>query len=187
MHSAFLRSRPAILLLAGSLLTSLVLGAGFVVFHRIYDLGGVALQQVDPMTGEQVKRQVLEPARHFVGAGRLESPTASYLLMPCTTEERPPYQGRVYVNFDVPSITETPAYFRAIAEAMKARGWREGLPPNRHPGGRTLARDGVTAVYYRDREVPGRGVLQISGDCRTVTDYNAETSGFVDITGQLRP
>lgn len=179
-----LRSRAAIALIAAALLTSLSLGVGFVVTHRIYDLRGAAMRPVDPLTDAQSRQQVLEPARQFVAAG-LQSPSASYLLMSCTNDETPLYQGTVYLNFDVPSITETPAYFRRIAAAMVARGWHEGLAPNRHPGGRTLAKDGVTAVYYRSPEVQGRGVLEINGECRNMTDHSLDTVGFVDVTEQL--
>ena len=186
MQSFHLRSRPTVLLLAASLLTSLVLGVVVVVFHRVYDLGGEASRPAaEPFTDEQSRQQVLTPAREFVSAGKLKAATGGYLLKSCSTEEQPPYQGTMYVNFDLPTITETPAYFRAIARAMKERGWREGLPPGRHPGGHTLARDGLIAVYYRDLDFAGRGVLQISGECRNLTDHSADSSGFVDVTGEL--
>ena len=179
-----LRNRAAIALIAAALLISLVLGVGFVVTHRIYDLRGAAMRPVDPLSDAQSRQQVLEPARQFVAAG-LQSPSASYLLMSCTNDEEPLYQGSIYLNFDVPSITETPAYFRRIAAAMTARGWHEGLAPNRHPGGRTLAKDGVTAVYYRSPDIQDRGVLEINGECRNMTDHSLDTIGFVDVTEQL--
>lgn len=187
MRSFPLRSRAAILLLAASLLTTFALGVLVVVFHRIYDLGGMASQPPpEPLTDEQSRRQVLDPARQFVSIGGLTGATGGYLLMSCSTEEQPPYQGTAYVNFDLPSIAATPGYFRDIARAMTERGWREGLAPGRHPGGHTLAKDGVIAVYYRDIDQAGRGVLEISGECRNITDHSTDTSGFVDITGELR-
>ncbi|MGI9125642.1 MAG: hypothetical protein ACR2JM_12965 [Mycobacterium sp.] len=186
MVTAHLRSRAAITGIAAVLLTSLVLGVAFVVAHRVYDLRGAAVRPVDPLSDEQTRQQVLEPARHFVGTGRVANPTASYLLASCTSDEQPPYQGTVYLNFDVPSITETLGLFREIARGMKARGWHEGLPPNHHPGGVTLGKDGVTAVYYRHPDTPGRGVLEIVGECRNLTDHSFDTSGFVDITGDVK-
>ncbi|MFM9033344.1 MAG: hypothetical protein ACKOQ4_03530 [Mycobacterium sp.] len=181
-----LRSRSAIALLAASLLTTLVLGVVVVVFHRVFDLGGRASQPApEALDDEQSRSQVLEPARQFVRAGKLRSATGGYLLMSCGTEEQPPYQGTVYMNFDVPTVTETPAYFREIARAMKDLGWREGLPPGRHPGGHTLAREGLIAVYHRDADQPGRGVLEISGECRNMTDHSADSTGFVDVTREL--
>lgn len=187
MNSTVLRTRPVIIATAATLLTSLTLGLAFVATHRIYDLRGEAVEApAVPLTSEQARRQVLDSARQFVGAGRLGDPTASYLLMSCRGDDGPPYQGSAYLTFDVPSITETPAYFREIAGAMKARGWKEGLPPNRHPGGWTLARDGLTAVYHRHPDVPGRGVLKIYGECRTVTDHRSDGRGFVDVTAAVR-
>jgi len=182
-----LRSRPAIFLIAATLLTSLTLGVAFVVAHRIYDLRGAAVAPVEPLSDDQARQQVLESARLFVGAGRMTDPAATYLLMSCPGDGEPPYQGNLYLNFAVPTIAETPAYFRRIAGAMKERGWLEGLPPGRNPGGRTLAKDGVTAVYYRDSDLPERGVLQISGECRIMSDHRFDDTGFVDVTGELRP
>lgn len=188
MNSPNLRSGPAVLMIAAALLTSLTLGLAFVVVHRIYDLRGAAVEApADPLTADEAGRQVLGPAREFVRAGRLEAPRATYLLMSCSGDDQPPYQGAVFLEFDVPSIAATPAYFREIAGAMKARGWHEGLPPARHPGGWTLARDGLAAVYHRHPDLPGRGVLKIYGECRTVTDHRLDTTGFVDVTAALRP
>lgn len=188
MNGSILRSRTVTLLTAAALLTSLTLGIAFVAAHRVYDLRGAAVDApAVPLTADEARRQVLDQARQFVGAGRLEAPSASYLLMSCGSEDGPPYQGSVYLTFDVPSITETPAYFRTIAAAMKARGWNEGLPPKRFPGGRTLAKDGSSALYHRHPDLPGRGLLKIYGPCRTVTDHRLDTTGFVDVTAALRP
>jgi hypothetical protein len=70
---------------------------------------------------------------------------------------------------------------------MKARGWHEGVSPTRYPGGRTLAKDGSSALYHRHPDLPGRGLLKIYGPCRTVTDHRLDTTGFVDVTAALRP
>lgn len=186
MNSSTLRSRPAVLLIGAALAVSLVLGSAFVTLHRTRDLRGAAVEApADPHSDAESRDQVLQAARQFVSAGRLGAPNGSYLLQSCTPNNEPPYQGTAYLNFDVPSITETPGYFREIAAALAARGWTEGLPPNSHPGGKVLARDGMTALYYRDPDTPGRAVLQIYGECRNTTDHRAGPPGFVDITGQL--
>ena len=166
---------------------SLTLGVAFVVAHRVYDLRGPAVQQsvAAPLTDAQSRQQVLETARQFVSAGEFRAANGTYLLATCTADEQPPYKGTADLNFELPTIAETPAYFRKIARAMKARGWREGLPPGHHPGGFTLAKDGVVAVYYRHPDVPRRGVLEIDGECRNVTDHKSDITGFIDITGQL--
>lgn len=186
MDSAVLRSRPVQLLTAGALLVSLVFGITFVALHHIKDLRGEAVEApTHPLTDDQSKDQVLASARQFVAAGRLKGATGSYLLMPCREDDDPLYQGSLYVNFDLPTIRETPAYFREIARNLSGGGWREGVPPGHHPGGKVLAKDGVAAVYYRHPDVPGRGVLQIYGECRNVADHRMDPTGFIDVSREL--
>lgn len=179
MDTTHLRSRSARVLTAVALVMSIVLASAFIVVH----------QDKEPpdhtLTDEQTMGEVLESARLFVRAGKLRNPTGSYLLQSCENADEPPYQGSAYITFDVPSITATPEFFREIARAMKSAGWDEGLPDNRHPGGKALARQGVTAYYYRDPDVPGRGVLQIYGVCGNVGDHRGDTAGFIDITDRL--
>lgn len=183
---ATLRSRPAQLLMVGTLLVSLILGAVFITLHRTEDLRGAAVERpAHPLTDAQAKEQVVTTARQFVAAGRFKRATGSYILMACREDEDPIYQGSLYLNFDLPTIRETPAYFREIARNLAKSGWREGVPPGHHPGGKTLSRDGVAAVYYRHPDLPGRGVLQIYGECRDVADHRLDDTGFLDVTREL--
>jgi hypothetical protein len=179
-----IRARTVRSLLAATLLCSLTLGVAFVVAHRRYDLRGIT--QVVPVDDEQSRRQVVDPARQFVEANALRVASGSYLLASCTSEERPPYRGQVYLTFAVPSVAQTRAYFAGIADAMTVRGWRVGTRPDHHPEGWTLVKDGVVASYYRSPEVPDRGVLRIDGECRDFADHQSDTTGFVDITGYLK-
>ncbi|MGV0991913.1 MAG: hypothetical protein ACOYBX_00025 [Mycobacterium sp.] len=186
MDSAVVRSRPVMMLIAGALLINLVFGAAFITLHRIKDLHGAAVDPpAHPLTDEQSKDQVMTTARQFVAAGRLRGTTASYLLMPCREDGDPLYQGSLYMNFDLPTILETPALFREIARNLSAGGWREGVPPGHHPGGKVLGKDGMAAVYYRHPDVLGRGVVQIYGECRNVADHSMDTTGFVDVSREL--
>jgi len=178
-----LRSRPARLLIAAALMCSLALGVCFVVVHRVYDLRGIT--DVDPMSDDQSRRQVLDPARQFIDAGSLRVDTASYVLMSCSAEDGPPYRGRVYLTFEVPTVAKTRAVFTDLGRAMSARGWRVGTRPSRHPEGWTLSENGVIAIYYRSPDVPDRAVLQIDGECRNLTDHQSDTTGFADVTGDL--
>lgn len=185
-RGAVLRSRGVQALIAGALLISLVFGAAFITLHRIKDLRGAAVEPpAHPLTDAQSKDQVVTTARQFVAAGRLTGATASYLLMPCREGDDPIYQGSVYLNFNLPTIRETPALFREIARNLFPAGWREGVPPGHHPGGKVLGKDGMAAVYYRHPDIPGRGVLQIYGECRNVADHRMDTTGFVDISRDL--
>ncbi len=186
MDSSALRSRPVLMLLAGALLLSLVLGSTFIALHHAKDIHGAAVERpAHPLSDDQSRDQVITTARQFVTAGRLTGATGSYILMPCLEGDDPIYQGALYVNFDLPSIRETPAFFREIARNLRPGGWREGVPPGHHPGGKTLSREGIAAVYYRHPDVPGRGVLQIYGECRNVADHRLDTTGFVDISREL--
>lgn len=178
---ATLRSRPVRVLTATALAVSLLLGGVLLAMQRLE----ARPARATPMTDQQSMDQVVGHARQFVAAGRLRRASGSYILQSCQPDDGPPYQGSVYLNFDLPTITETPAFFRAIARAMNRYGWADGLPPGHHPGGKVLSKDGATAVYYRHPDVPGRGVLQIYGECRNFADHRHDASGFVDITRSL--
>lgn len=136
-----------------------------------------------PLTDDQAKTQVLDPAREI--AGTLKGVSASYLLMSCANADEPPYQGAVYLNFDVPGVLETPKYFDSIAAAMTAKGWTAAMPPNRHPGGRAFSRNGVTAIFFRTSDQAERATMQIYGECRNTTDHRRDPTGWVDVTAAL--
>lgn len=178
MNSIRLRSWSTILLIAGGLLIALILGS-------LLLMRGTGRPPVAAFSDDEARQQVLEPARQFVSAGQLKAVNGTYLLLSCASEEKPPYQGAMYVNFDIPSIAETPVYFRQIAKAMTERGWHEGLPPGHHPGGHTMAKDGVVAYFYRDPDRAGRGLLEIRGECRDTSDHQRDTNGFVDVTAEI--
>ncbi len=187
MNGIHLRSRAVLWLTAAALLTSLALGAVFITLHHVKDLRGEAVESPDvPLSDEQTMAQVLGTARQFVSVGRLRNVAGTYLLQSCANTDEPPYQGSAYIDFDMPSITATPAYLREITAALRARGWSEGLSPNNHPGGKVMVKDGVSAMVYRHPDVDGRGVLQIYGECRNVTDHRVDNTGFVEITDRLR-
>ncbi|WP_133066951.1 hypothetical protein [Mycolicibacterium sphagni] len=181
-----LRSRPAVLLIAAALLVSLILGLSFIALHQFRDLRGAAVDPVaQPLTDEQARLQVLAPAREIAGAGKLTGVTANYLLMSCKNADEPPYQGAIYLNFNVPAVLDTPKYFSSIAAAMTANGWTEAMPPSRHPGGRTFTRSGVTVIYFRNTDAGDRGTMQIYGECRDTADHRSDTTGWVDVTAAL--
>lgn len=188
MDVGALRSPPVRGLILAALAVPLALAPLVIAVQRGDDGGGVGVEAGRPPDDRRVaQEEVLAAARAFVVTGRLQNTTASYALMPCAAEAGPPYQGSAYVNFDVPGIAETPGFFAAMLDGMIARGWTGGVRPNDHPGGRTLGRDGLSAVYYRNPEVPGRGVLQIYGRCAVLTeaDVTEDPTAFVDVTARL--
>jgi hypothetical protein len=68
---------------------------------------------------------------------------------------------------DAPPDVSADQYFRTVAAAMVAHGWREGLPPNQHMFGRNLSKDGVNALLYSDRDSTTRdGSRQDGSDHR---------------------
>lgn len=182
----WLRSKPVVFLLAATFILTLALGAGFVVVHHTKDLqGAAAAPPADPLSDDQSRLQVLDAARQFTTAGHLKNATAGYLLMSCKNSDDPPYQGAVRLSFDVPQLKDIPRYFGDLATAMTARGWARAETPE---GGERpiLTKDGITAAYYLDPDVPGRGAMRIYGECRNVTDHRRDVTGWVDVTDQLR-
>jgi len=89
------------------------------------------------------------------------------------------------MNFELPADARVDEYFRSIAAAMVARGWRAGLPPNQHLLGKTLSKNGVTAMLYPDSDSPKHGVARIYGQCRDLNNHRGDPTGWIDISGQL--
>jgi hypothetical protein len=127
--------------------------------------------------------QVVEPAKQIVALAGLQKPAGGYMLMSCMNESDPPYQGAIYVTFDLPKSLD---YFDRVAAAMTPHGWQKGSPPEPSLLGTTLNRNGVTAMLYRDPDRDGLGIMKVYGECRNVTDHRADVTGWTDITGQLR-
>jgi hypothetical protein len=102
--------------------------------------------------------------------------------MSCKNQTDPPYQGAIYLTFDLPKSLE---YFDQIAAKMVPHGWQKGLPPNQYLFGTTLYKDGVTAILYRDPERRTSGIMKVYGECRNVANHRNDTTGWTDITDQL--
>ena len=137
----------------------------------------------DPLTDQQSKAQVVEPAKEIVGAAQLRTVAASYILMSCRNETDPPYQGSVYLTFDLP---DTNSFFDRVAASLVSQGWRETSQEYDHKPGTTVSKNGVTAVLYRDPDRRGSGIMKVYGECRNVTDHRNDPTGWIDITDELR-
>jgi hypothetical protein len=180
-HSA--ATRP---LIAAALAISLLLGGAFLSIGRLHSSPSDYLDHPDhPVTDEQSKAQVVEPAKEIVAIGGLQKPAAGYMLMSCRNQHDPPYQGAIYLTFTVPADVRTDSYFHSIAAAMSARGWQEGLAPTEGVYGKTLYKDGVTAIIYRDSDYPTLGVARLYGQCRDVTDHRTDTTAWTDVSDQI--
>jgi hypothetical protein len=166
-----------LLLLLVVLIVLVAAGAAFVVLHRPGHT-----RPAQPLSDEQSKAQVVEPAKQIVAIGALQKPAGGYMLMSCMNEADPPYQGAIYVTFELPKSLD---YIDRVAAAMTPHGWQKGPPPEPYLLGTTLNRNGVTAILYRDPDRDGLGIMKVYGECRNVADHRADVTGWTDITDQL--
>lgn len=181
-----LRSPASRLLLAAALTWTLVLGATFLAVGRLHSSPADSVEHPGhTATDEQTKTEVVDQARHIVAVAALQNATAGYLLVSCKDRDNPPYQGAIYMDFALPADAGVDEYFRGIATAMVARGWREGLAPNQHLFGKTLSKDGVAATLYPNSDSPKHGVARIYGQCRDMSNHRGDSTAWVDITDQL--
>jgi hypothetical protein len=174
-------------MLAAALTSVLFLGGAFLAVGRLHSSAADSVEHPSrTATDEQTKTEVVDQARFIVAIAALQNATAGYLLMSCKNHEDPPYQGAVYMDFALPGDARPDQYFRTIAAAMVARGWTVRLPPNRLLSGRTLSKDGVTAILYQDSDSPKHGIARIYGQCRDMNDHRGDSTAWIDITDQLR-
>jgi hypothetical protein len=125
------RSPAARTVIAAVLSTAVLVGAAFLVINRLHSSAADAVEHPGPAaTDAQTQSEVVEQAKDIVTIAALQQPAAGYLLMSCKDNDNPPYQGAVYLDFQLPPDVSADQYFRSIAAAMVAHGWHEGLPPN---------------------------------------------------------
>lgn len=172
-------SPRVLMLILWVLVVSMVAGAAFLVLRR----SDAADHPEHPLSDEQSKAQVLEPAREIVAVANLENANGGYILMSCTNQTDPPYQGAIYLTFDLPDATH---YLDQVAASLVSHGWRKGSPPNRYLSGIAVSKNGVTAILYRDPDRNGFGIMKVYGECRNVSDHRNDATGWVDISDLLR-
>ena len=171
-------SRSVVLVLV-ALAAVVAAGAAFLVLRT---RGDALNRPAQPLSDEQTKTQVIEPAKQIVAVANLHGASGGYILMSCRNEADPPYQGAIYVTFDLP---ESVSYFEQVAAAMVPHGWQKGLPPNQYLFGTTLYKDGVTVILYRDPDRLTSGVMKVYGECRNTANHRNDSTGWIDITDQL--
>jgi hypothetical protein len=179
-----IRSPATRTVIAAVLFTAVLVGAAFLVINRLHSSAADAVEHPGlTATDAQTQSEVVEQAKDIVAIAALQQPTASYLLMSCKDHDNPPYQGAMYLDFQLPPDVSADQYFRSIAAAMVAHGWHEGLPPNQHMFGRNLSKDGVNAILYPDRESATHGVGRIYGQCHDMNGHRG--AEWVDVTDRL--
>lgn len=163
-----------------------MLGATFVAADRLHSSAADSVEHPGrTATDEQTKTEVVEHARLIVAIAGLQNARASFTFMSCKNRDDPPYQGAVYLNFTLPADLSVDEYFRGVAAAMVAHGWKERLAPNQNLLGRTLSKDGVVATLYPDSDFAKQGVGRIYGQCRDMTNHRGDSTAWIDITDQL--
>lgn len=115
---------------------SLVLGVALVVVDR--HEGDPVGQFGAPLTDEQAIEQVVGSARQIVAAAHLEDAAVGYSFVSCATQNGPPYQVTLYMNFALPQ-SDWIRYLDEVASAMVVDGWADA------PATRPLPRCGCTA------------------------------------------
>jgi hypothetical protein len=183
----WLRSTQVRALIAAALTVSLLLGGVFLLVARLHTTPSDILDHpANPVTDDQSEAQVVESAKQIVGLTGLQTASAGYMLMSCKDRDDPPYQGAIYLTFVLPAAARADAYFPAIATTLAAHGWIEGLPPNDHTYAKSLTKDAVTVIVYRQSEDPGLGVLRVYGQCRNMNDHRTDATAWIDITDRLK-
>ncbi|OBF80420.1 hypothetical protein A5791_08460 [Mycobacterium sp. 852002-51163_SCH5372311] len=180
----WLRSGRARALIFAALVVSLTLGGAFVVVSQLKPSPAEVLEHpANPVTDDQSRAQVLDAAHQIVALAGLRTTSAGYLPMSCKGRKDPPYQGAIYLTFAVPTDVAPEKYFPAIATTLVSHGWVEGPQPNGRTDGRTVSKDAVTAIVYRDSDDPSLGVLRLYGECRNMNDHRHD--GWTDVADQL--
>jgi hypothetical protein len=179
-----IRSPAARTVIAAVLFTAVLVGAAFLAIDRLHSSAANGVEHPGPAaTDAQTQSEVVEQAKDIVAVAALQQPTAGYILMSCKDNDNPPYQGAVYLDFQLPPDVSADQYFRTIAAAMVAHGWHEGLPPNQHMFGRNLSKDGVNALLYPDRDSTTRGIGRIYGQCHDMNSHRG--AAWVDVTDRM--
>ena len=179
----WLRTSAAKLLMLVVLMTSLVLGVGFIVINTSPESGLDALGGAAPLTDEEAKNQIVDSARQIVTVAQLRGVSGGYTFLSCRNEHDKPYQAAVYLNFEL-SQSNAVKHIREIAAAMVAHGWREAPSAGEHFG-RKLTKDGVTSTFEQNLDDPGFGTMHIYGECRNTAEHRNDNPSWTDITDQL--
>lgn len=180
------RAARRALALAASV-TVLVGAIAYFTVERLHAAAADAVPHPGPASSAaQTETDIVEQARDVVVNANLAHPSGGYLLMSCKNRTDPPYQGVVYVDFDVPPGVGPQQYFQGLAGALVAHGWREGLPTNQHAFGKTLSKGGVTALVYPRSDSPARGVARVYGLCHDLSDRRDTSLQWTDVTDQLQ-
>jgi hypothetical protein len=135
-----------------------------------------------PMTDDQTKSQVIEPAKQIVAAAALQGVSGAFSFASCNDQGDPPYQGTVRISFLIQGDPD--AYFQQVRTAMTGHGWNDGPQPGQHLHGTVLHKDGVTASISFIPSDHSYGQIIVDGECRNTANHKGEGQ-WTNITDQL--
>jgi hypothetical protein len=154
--------------------------------HAAGPSGNPSEDSAHPLSDEQAVTQVVEPAKHIVGAADLDGIDAGFSFESCNDQGDPPYRGRVALTFLIHGDPD--AYLEKVQNAMVTKGWNVGGLPGQVSHASLLNKDGVTANISLLPSDHTYGQILLHGQCRNTTDHHndGKTNG-TNITDQLQP
>jgi hypothetical protein len=177
-RTGWLTSTQSRSLLWTALVLSLVLGVALVVVDR-HEADPVG-QFGAPLTDEQAIEQVVGSARRIVAAAHLQDAAGGYSFVSCATQNGPPYQVALYMNFTLPQ-SDWIRYLDEVASAMVVDGWADA-PAKAEHFGRKLTKGGVTAVLQRNVDDPTSATMRLYGECRNTGDHRHDNPAWTEDT-----
>ncbi|WP_301150650.1 hypothetical protein [Mycobacterium simiae] len=164
---------------------ALLLGGCSLMFPKPHSSGSANPfdDSAHPMTDDQTKSQVVEPAKQIVAAAGLQGVDGGFSFASCNDQGDPPYQGRATIGFLLQGDPDS--YFQHVRSAMRSSGWSEGAPPGQRYHGAALNKNGVTATIGFVPSDHSRGQIILYGECRNTSDHHHDPGAGFDITNQL--
>ncbi|MCA2244762.1 hypothetical protein JF781_20595 [Mycobacterium sp. WUMAC-067] len=135
-----------------------------------------------PMSDDQTKAQVIEPAKQIVAAANLDGVSGAFSFASCNDQGDTPYQGTVTLSFLIHGDPD--AYLQRVRAAMIAHGWNDGAPLAQHYHGASLNKDGVAASISYMPSDHSYGQIILDGQCRNIGNHKGEGK-WVNINDQL--
>ena len=119
------------------------------------------------LSDDQIRAQVVDPAREIVRAARLQGVSGSFKFGSCNDQNEPPFRGIAAFRYADPAGTPPDAYLAQVEATMIDQGWTPGPPPGAMPHGRVVHQGKIMAILT---EHQGGGRVQVLGECRSTTD-----------------
>ena len=181
------RTAQTVALIAAVFAAALLLGGCIPVAHKLHSSGGDSIDHpAHPLSDDATIAQVVEPAKQIVAVAGLQGVRAGFDFVSCNDQGDPPYQGKVVLAFDLPPGANPDEYFKTIAAKLVAVGWTDGSPPGQHLAGTVVNKDGVSASMGPMPWRPGKGSIDLYGECRNMTDHHHDDPHGIDVTSKIR-